>query len=317
MSDAHRSVSVVIPAYNAVATLEAAIASVRHQAYSPIEILLVDDGSTDASPEVIRRLAVADLRAFRQPNRGVSAARNTGIREARGELIAFLDADDEWLPGKLARQVEFLSLRPEVGLVYTLIEQVDADGRITGVRPWKPGRDDYAHLYHSNRIATSSVLVRRELLLRAGLFDESIRVTQDYDLWLRIAAISPFAGIPEPLTRYRYRGGISRDIETVYRDHLKILDRAPLQPESGVDDVARERARALYQYRLGRLYARQRRWDDAARMFVGVLKRPSRYGLRRRGPADHRVRFWRSLRFYLLSRARASLSSGAPRRTTA
>jgi len=317
VSEAHRTVSVVIPVFNGAATLPAAIASVRRQTHPALEILVIDDGSTDATPQIIQSLAAADLRPLHQANGGASSARNAGIRAARGDLIAFLDADDEWLPEKLARQVEYMASHPEIDLVYTLIEQIDDDGRVIGIRPLQRGHDDYAHLFHSNRIPTSSVLARREALLGAGLFDESIRVTQDYDMWLRIAARGRFAGIPETLARYRYRAGISRDVETVYLDHLDILDRAPLQPECGVDGVARERARALYRYRLGQLYARQRRWGEAACMFAGVVAHPMRYGLRRRGPADHRVRFLRSLRFYLICQARASLASQRRRHTAA
>lgn len=302
-------VSVIIPAYNAAATLERAVASVLAQTCRPLEVLVVDDGSTDATPQVVARLGDA-VRAIRQPNQGVSVARNEALRRARGDLIAFLDADDEWLPAKLENQVDFLAANPAVDLVYTQVYCVDGQGRDRGTRPLERGLDTYAHLFFANRIPTSTVLVRRTALERAGEFDPALKITQDYDLWLRIAARGAYSGLREPLARYWMHGtGLSSDPLGRYREHLQILERVPLRPDAGVDAAARERARAHYQYRLGRLAARDRRWAEAAGLFAPVLRRPSRYGLRRRGPADLEVHYWRALRWYLWCRVRASFQA--------
>ena len=297
-------VSVIIPAYNAAATLDRAVASALSQTYRPLEVLVVDDGSTDATPQVVARLGDA-VRSVRQPNQGVSVARNEALRRARGDLIAFLDADDEWLPEKLERQVAFLHEHPEIGLLYTLAVVVDGTGRERGFIPRDGGADAYAHLYFANRIPTSTVLVRAEVLRRAGEFDPALRIAQDYDLWLRIAADTPFAGLREPLVRYHAHGaGISADPRRRYPDHLIILEHAPLRPEQGVDAVSRERALAHYQYRLGRLALRDGQWEEGCRYFSEILKHPARYGLRRRGPADQKVRYLRALRCCLYCRVR-------------
>jgi glycosyltransferase involved in cell wall biosynthesis len=300
-------VSVVLPAYNAAGTLGAALDGALAQTYHPLEILVVDDGSTDGTPEVIRRFGGA-IRAFRQANGGVSTARNRAIREAKGDLIAFLDADDEWLPAKTEKQVAYLNEHPDIALLYAGIIHLDRDGREAPHRPHGGGEDTYAHLFQANRIPTSSVMVRRAALDRSGLFEPALRVTQDYDLWLRIAADHRYAGLQERLVRYRFEGGLSADHERRYLDHLLIVDRAPLRPELGVDGAARERARAFYQWRLGRLLARAGRWDEAALRFGAILERPARYRTRRKGAAHRAVPYWRALRWHLWCRLRRALS---------
>ncbi len=181
-------VSVVIPAHNAVGTIGRALRSVAAQDYPAVEVIVVDDGSWDETLFAAVE-ASPDVRWIRQPNAGVSAARNTGIREARGEYIAFLDADDEWTdPGKTALQAEILQRDPEVGLVFSRMEDVDTDGRTRGVKPAGPiGRDFRGLLEEGGHLPTSTVMVRRRCFETAGLFDERLRVYEDFDMWIRIA----------------------------------------------------------------------------------------------------------------------------------
>jgi glycosyltransferase involved in cell wall biosynthesis len=306
-------VSVVIPAHNAAATIRRALGSVLRQTYSHFEVCVVDDGSSD---DTAARAEGVDprVRVLRQPNQGVSAARNAGIATTTGPLMAFLDADDEWLPEKIERQVALLGRRPEVALVHTRALRIDAHGREAGLAPrrWLP--DTYPALYRANHIVTSTVMARRRALEEAGGFDPALRITQDYDLWLRIAARAEVAGIDTPLARYHsHPSGLSADVRRRYEEHLPILERAPLRPDLGVDEVARERAKAHYQYRLGRLAVRERRWYDARRLFADVLRRPWRYRRLRRGSADHEVRYGRALRWYLVSRALAAGGGGGAR----
>jgi glycosyltransferase involved in cell wall biosynthesis len=314
VGDSAARVSVIIPAYNAAATLKRAVSSALTQDHPALEIVVVDDGSTDETPAVISKLG-SRVRALRQLNQGVSAARNAGIRAASGELIAFLDADDEWLPGKTRRQVELFARHPQVGLVYGHALRIDREGCECGILPRDEGPDTYPHLFHSNRIPTSTVVVRRDVLERAGGFIETLRVAEDYDLWLRIAADVPFVGLREPVARYWDHGrGLGRCAAERYRAHLAILDRAPLRPDLGVDRIARERSRAHYEFRLGRLAAREGNHDEAAARFASVLKHPGRYGWRRRGPADRAVPWVRAAAFYLRSRALGTLAAHASRR---
>ena len=182
-------VSVVIPTYNSATMVVQAVESVLSQTYHDFEILVVDDGSTDNTQQAIGRFG--DLvRYFKQKNQGVSAARNAGIKQARGEYIAFLDSDDIWLPDKLAEQVPWLNTDPNVGLVYCDWSVVSngcvAHSSFLRHLPANSG-DVFDDLIQSGFILTSGVVVRRACLDDVGDFDKSLTIAQDYDLWLRIS----------------------------------------------------------------------------------------------------------------------------------
>ncbi len=171
-------VSVILPVYNAAGTLEEAVASVRAQGHESLEIVIVDDGSTDDSAAVIDRLRASDVRAFRQENQGPSAARNQAIRESRGEIIAMIDADDLWPEGKLALQLERLRRDPELKLVGGRIERVSLDGSSLD-----PERFPSGEQYSAPHVG--AVLFRREVFDTIGWFDESLRFSEDQDWFLR------------------------------------------------------------------------------------------------------------------------------------
>lgn len=170
--------SVVIPCYNAARFLPDAVASVRAQQYEPLEILLVDDGSTDATPQIAPGLA-PEVRYLRQENRGPSAARNFGLRQARGELIALIDSDDLWPEGKLDLQVGRLLEEPELDLVSGRVRYVElAGGRIPDLRFEGPDRS-------LPGIHIGAAVYRRRAFERVGLFDETLRYSEDHDWFLR------------------------------------------------------------------------------------------------------------------------------------
>jgi glycosyltransferase involved in cell wall biosynthesis len=198
-------VSVIIPAYNAARFVAQAVESVLAQSYRPVEILVIDDGSTDDTARVLEPYRDA-IRYIRQPNGGPSRARNNGLAHARGELIAFLDADDVWLPDKLSRQVRCLEESPAVGVVhcdtYNLDEQSGARSRRATPRDDFAG-NCYARLFRGNQVTYSTVVIRRECLDRVGPMDERYTHAEDYDLLLRLARRFPFAYVPEPLAVYR------------------------------------------------------------------------------------------------------------------
>ena len=196
-------VSVVIPTWNSAATLPRAIDSVLAQTWPHCELIVVDDGGSDDTPALLAGYG-ARLRALRQANAGPAAARNHGLREARGDYVAFLDADDYWLPEKLECQVALLGARPEIGFCSTATRVVDARGE--PVRAW-PCHKATAPLLetlfmHSAAVSgsTSGVLARRELLLAADGFDARLRGFEDPDLWIRLAARADYVCIPEALT---------------------------------------------------------------------------------------------------------------------
>lgn len=213
-------VSVIIPTRNRASSLARAIDSVRRQTFVHWELIIVDDDSTDSTPELLADVAAADsrIRFERHAMRaGAAAARNRGAKCARGSCLAFLDDDAEWLPEMLERQVRVLESMADAGLVYCQLMVQREDGRIdvigagSAASP-KPRRA----LLQGNTIDTSCVILRRPLFLEAGGFDESLPRLQDWDLWLRLAALTRFCYLPEPLVRgYFTPGSISTDADAL------------------------------------------------------------------------------------------------------
>ncbi len=191
-------VSVIIPTYNRARFLRQAICSVLLQTYHPFEIIVVDDGSTDETPRIITRYPVI---YHRKPQReGPAAARNRGLRLARGKLVAFLDSDDLWLPEKLARQVEFFAKHPEAVAVQPEEIWLKAGRRIHPQRKHrKPNGYFFDRAVKLCLVSPSGVMLRRRVFEEIGLFDEEFPVCEDYELWLRLAARYPVYLIPEPL----------------------------------------------------------------------------------------------------------------------
>ena len=190
-----------MPTFNRCELLLRAIASVLAQSYSCLEVIVVDDASTDGTAAALAGIADPRVTYIRHSaNCGVSAARNTGIRASKGELIAFQDDDDVWLPGKLAKQVPLFE-HPEVGLVYCGVEAVDREGRRRWVSwPFKRGRI-YEALLFKNYIYTPAVVVRRSCLAGGNLFDKGLRAHGDHDLWLRITDTWAVDYVPEVLVQ--------------------------------------------------------------------------------------------------------------------
>lgn len=267
-------VSVVMPAYNAGRYLAESIESVRAQTYVDWELLVVDDGSADDTGEVARRFAETDARVryARRPNGGQAAARNTGLREAKGELIAFLDADDLWLPGKLSAQIAVME-ETGVDLVYTdgyIFSEEGAaspDERFHVLPGEARGAEMFRALFESNRIGTLSVLVKRSALDDAGLFDEdrAYQNSEDYDLWLRLArGGASFYGMTEKLMRYRRHAAAttytaSRLLAPMLAVILKHAADPMLDPA-----LVKRRVRGLYRDLVSSLVS-EGRFDDARR----------------------------------------------------
>lgn len=207
-------VSVVIPTYNQAAYLREAIDSVLAQTYPDIECIVVDDGSTDGTADILATYGDR-ITSFRQPNRGAAVALNVGLRAARGELICWLSSDDAYLPAKVERQVEALRLRPDAGLCCTGWESMDAAGstlRQHADSTWVH-EDALVAVFWRNPINGTTVMLPRPVLDEVGLFDEQIRADVDGDMWMRIAAIRPVIVVPGILARYRVHSAAqSRDL---------------------------------------------------------------------------------------------------------
>ncbi len=239
-------VSVVIPTYNCARYIGEAIESVLAQDFEGREIVVVDDGSTDSTREVLGSFG-SDVRCIVQENRGAPAARNTGIRAARGQYIAFLDADDVWLPGKLRLQMEFLEGHPQVGLAFTDALWFDERriiypswtaqrDRFTAGQDLPPGgtliRGLYRELVLQNFITVSSGVFRRSAYAAVGPFEETYRTGEDHHYWLRLAARYPIGYIHAVLVKYRIRAGglIQENFDRWYLNEIRLLREAATWP---------------------------------------------------------------------------------------
>ncbi len=233
-------ISTVIPAYNAAAFIAGAVESVRAQTVPVGEIIVVDDGSTDDTPRAVALLG-ADIRYLRAPNGGPAQARNRGVEMARGDWIAFLDADDRWTAEKTAEQLAALERHPDLVLVASDMAETDAEGRITTpsmlarhgldarFRALNGARVPHAAsaLLRKNFIPTGTVLARREALIAAGLFDPALRFGEDLDLWARVAARGAIACLPTVhMLRRRHGANATSRTEPMLRDLVTVMRRA-------------------------------------------------------------------------------------------
>jgi glycosyltransferase involved in cell wall biosynthesis len=203
-------VSVVIPSYNCARYILQAVESALDQSYPSVEIVVVDDGSTDETAELLERYRDR-IRYIHQANRGLAGARNAGIRNARGDFVAFLDSDDVWFREKLEQQVAALLANPRAGLVHTdcLYRNEQSGTYYTLDRPRHELADNcYRRLFFGNCIHVSTAVVPRKCLEKVGLFEEAppMRGVEDYDLWLRLARHYEFAYVPRQLAVYRHHG---------------------------------------------------------------------------------------------------------------
>jgi glycosyltransferase involved in cell wall biosynthesis len=224
-------VSVIVPTYNRASLVGTAVRSVLRQAFTDLEVLVVDDGSTDDTERVVRDLADPRVHYCRLPkNRGQAAARNEGLRRARGEFLAFQDSDDRWVPGKLGRFMSaFRAVSGEVGCVYSDMQRFWADGRISyHTSPvvlrgrWIDPKNRWYQVY---RLGIQAAVIRRRYLEAVGPFDETLRYFEDMELFMRLAMACDFVHIPEPLTEYVQTGGVSQNMREMWRARRRVLHR--------------------------------------------------------------------------------------------
>ena len=264
--------SVIIPTYNRWPLVAEAVDSVLAQSFQDIEIIVVDDGSTDGTTN---RLAKFDgrLRLFTTTRRGVAAARNFGVSQAQGCYVAFLDSDDFWLPGKLETQIAFLDRHPEIQIC-----QTDEIWVRNGVRVnpkamhRKPSGDIFVRSLDLCLISPSAVMMTRELFQRIGGFDESFPVCEDYDLWLRVTSVYSVPLIPEALVVKRggHADQLSRSLWGMDRYRVLALQKIL---RSGLDGVRRTAARDVLRRKVLILAqgARKRGKEQEARDYEATL----------------------------------------------
>ena len=225
-------VSIIIPTFNRAGLVREAIDSVLAQDYSRLELIVVDDGSNDSTPEVVRAFGTA-LTFIQQPHTGVSAARNRGVAASHGALVAFLDSDDLWLPGKVTAQVALFQQQPQVQVCYT-----DEIWMRRGVRV-NPRQIHQKHagwifLHSLPRciISPSSIMLRRTLWDRLGGFDEGLPACEDYDLWLRLTAAVPVSLLSERLIVKRggHADQLSRCVPVLDQYRIMALEKTLVTP---------------------------------------------------------------------------------------
>lgn len=223
-------VSVIIPAFNASKTIKTAVRSVLDQTYRPIEVIVIDDGSSDDLRSALEQFINA-VRLIRQPNLGAGAARNTGVRFATGEFLAFLDADDYWHPDKLRHQVHALTGNPGMTLCGTGNRRLPSHEAPSRFPPEMAVAEpvmirDFATFFANPYLGTPGVMMRRALFLELGGFRTDVTAAEDIDLWLRAAHRGGVIFIPSPLFSVTQSNTslTARHKDGTYRDNLKIVD---------------------------------------------------------------------------------------------
>lgn len=225
------TVSVVMAAKNYARFLPAAVESVRAQSFADWELLIIDDGSSDHTPDAVRSfLADRRVRYFRSDRLGQPRAKDLGIGLSRGEFVAFLDADDVWLPTKLEKQLAIFRTKPEVGVVFCRRSLIDEAGRplaAARVTENPPSGRVLGAMFVQNFVCFSSAVVRREVFAHVGAFDPQWDLAIDYDLWLRMARHHQFDSVEEELVLYRTgHGNLSKRLSDRVATAMSIMHRA-------------------------------------------------------------------------------------------
>jgi glycosyltransferase involved in cell wall biosynthesis len=267
-------VSVVTATYNMGRYIAETIDAVLGQDYPHVESIIVDDGSTDDTPTVLARYAGDPrVRVVRQQNAGQTVAKNHGIREARGEFIAFCDADDTWRRDKLSLQLPRFA-NPRVAVVYADIECVDGEGKVLPYYdiPHYEGRVT-APLLIDNFVPFPTAVARAEVLRAMGGFDESLTMSIDYDLWLRISVDHEFAFVPQRLANYRvWEGQMSKKTGERLDNFMRLLDRFVHAHPGAASRIEVDRAYAHVYVTRGYWHAREGRRGDAWRDYQAALR---------------------------------------------
>jgi len=246
-------VSVVIPTYNYAKHISGAVDSVLAQTYHDYEIIVVDDGSTDDTREVLASYGDS-ISVVYQENGGVSSARNQGVLAASGEFIAFLDADDRWVPEKLEKQVAFMDANPQFVMSYTDMSHVAGDRLVNksylhenGYHHFGSGRI-YEQILQEGFIFTPTVLIKKACFQEVGLFDPFLATCQDVDMWLRIADRFELGFLDEPLAvRFEHDTNSTKNTIAYLSNPIRVFSRVMiLSEQTGRREIARDRLKNMY-----------------------------------------------------------------------
>jgi glycosyltransferase involved in cell wall biosynthesis len=267
-------VSVIIPAFNGEKYIGETIQSILAQTHRPLEVLVVDDGSTDRTAEIVQRFG-EPVRYIRQENAGTAAARNRAVAESRGEFIALLDQDDLWVPDKLARQIPRFAEDPRIGLVFAGIEFFDTrSGKITST--YFPGpelslRDLLAHVV----LPVQTILFRKSALEKIGPFDTTLGGTDDWDIGIRMAAEFRMVGVDEILGRVRLHDTQQgRNTDRMFHNAMRVLDKhANIRPgDRAIAAAIRKGRDELREHQYGCIKGRAFEAWNAGRYFAAATQ---------------------------------------------
>jgi len=277
-------VTVVIPVFNGEPFVAKAVESVRAQTMNDVEIIVIDDGSTDGTQAVLQELErTHGIRWYQQDHGGPARSRNRGIESARGEFIALLDCDDVWLPDKLEAQLSVMQRDPSVGLVHTDFDVVDDHGAVLEHVPARQSPEPIVHAFVGGHTALpSTLLIRKEVLQKVGALRPELYGSEDSDLTVRLYTVTQFACIDRVLVKKLQRGHGYRDMafdEVVHREkvlfsrELFLNGLEGMQPLNSVQRAALDREWANYFLLRGRAAEKQRRSSDARRYYRQAIQK--------------------------------------------
>lgn len=244
-------VSVIIPAHNAEKTILATLKSLQRQTFCDFELIVIDDGSTDRTVELVNTLQDSRLKVFSYQNGGVSAARNRGIRQASGDFISFIDADDLWVPDKLQLQLEALQKNPEAGVAYSWTTFIDEKGTVLYTQePIFHEGNVYPQLLVENFILNgSNVLIRRQFVEAVGNFYTPLKYAEDWDFYVRLAALCTFVVVPKHQIIYlRSSQSATSKVEMMERDIAAYITRVFQTVPSELQPLKNRSLACAYRY---------------------------------------------------------------------
>lgn len=244
-------ISVIIPTYNAEKTIGKTIASVLNQTYPHFEILIINDGSTDATLDVISHIPDPRIKIFSYPNKGLSPSRNRGIQQASGDYIALLDADDLWTPDKLADQLHALEQHPDAAVAYSWTDYIDSQDQLLHQGFYtKANGNVYLKLLLTNFLENgSNPLICKWALAEVGEFDCSLSNASDWEMWLRLAARYPFVCVAKRQVLYRVSSrSVSSNIRGMEACCLRILERHLANASPELQPIKQQSLSNLYLY---------------------------------------------------------------------
>lgn len=266
------AVSVIIPTYNRACSIRRSVQSVLNQTFNDLEVIIIDDGSTDGTKKVLKDFSDKRIRYFGfKYNRGAAIARNIGIKFANGYFISFQDSDDEWLPWKLEKQLKvFKQSSKEVGVVYSAFWMIKGGRMIYKPSPEITVKGGYIHdelFKGGNFITLQSAIVKKECFLNSGFFDENLPRLQDWELWIRISRYYKFRFIEEPLIKVYYTtNSISSNKRALIKAHKIILSKH-------WRDISKDKKLLSRRcYYVGKLLCENKEIREARKYFFWALK---------------------------------------------